>query len=198
MQKHPLYCLAKEGEPNAAANLIEELFPSYTLFRKFEGYVCPVMRSSGNAIPLAFAKSFCPLAAEINSDIILQNFRTGNSLVSRLFYSPEYAGKVSQGNYIIVDDVFTTGKTLISLKNYIEANGGNVIACVTIGSGRWGLSFQPDRFTLNLLLNTFKDINSYFDIASLTIPMIRFMMRYDSLWSLQMSYSKQISEQGIF
>lgn len=107
-------------------------------------------------------------------------------MVERLYYHPYFSGKVIPDNYIIVDDVYTTGNTLRYLKAFLESRGANVTSAWCIGSGP-SLQFEPNRILVRLLLAKFPSISNYFDIDLLTVPQIEYLLRVSSinrLWQI--------------
>lgn len=54
----------------------------------------------------------------------------------RLALPSVFAGEIEAGaDYILIDDVFTTGGTLAGLRGYVHRHGGNVIVCSTLAAG---------------------------------------------------------------
>ena len=188
---HPLYKKAKQGSLEAAKIVVQDIVQNKHQFRNLNGYICPVLKQKGNQIPLAFAGLIASYSSLVLYDsIFLQHKPHGSAMVERLHYQPCFSGKVNQGNYIVVDDVYTSGKTLKSLKNYIESKGGNVISAWCIGSGP-SLEFEPKRILLRLLSRKFPNISSYFDLNDLTSPQIYYLLKLSSLNKLWMIYSEK-------
>jgi hypothetical protein len=181
MKSQATYPDAKKGNLHAARELIHRLQPDPRLFHKLQGFVCPVIKPSGNRIPLALAEymSFNSGLILIDS-ILLQHAPHGSSMTERLCYHPRFFGSVPAGNYILVDDVYTTGQTLKSLKTWIESNGGNVTGVWCLGSGP-SLLFEPSRIMVKTLTARFPDIGEYFDIVDLTVPQIQYLLRLSSI-----------------
>jgi len=181
MLKHPAYKSAKCGNPSDASILVSDILPERKQFRNLKGFVCPVLKPAGNSIPLALAEIMAYNSGLLLcSSIYLQHTPHGSSMIERLYYRPNFSGKVLPGNYIIVDDVYTTGQTLKSLKDYIECNGGNVTSAYCIGSGP-SLEFEPSRILLRTLASKFPDISDYFSINTLTAPQVHYLLRFTSL-----------------
>jgi hypothetical protein len=180
MIKHPAYALAKTGDMNSARRLVADLL-HHVRFKDADGYICPVVSQIGNRIPLAMADyisertSLTPV-----NDIYLIPSHHGTSMTERLCYQPEFCGQVRPGKYIIVDDCYTTGSTLIHLKNYIECWGGDIRTALTIGSS-FSTLFEPSTLMLRLLQAKFPDVSEYFDLSYLTVPHITYLMRFQSL-----------------
>jgi hypothetical protein len=186
---HPMYKTAKQGDPETAQIVVNEIITDKSQFRYLEGYVCPVLKSHGNKLPLALAYLMASHSnLTLYDSIYLQHASHGSSMAERLYYQPVFSGKVNPADYIIVDDVYTTGKTLKSLKSYIESHGGNVISAWCIGSGP-SLEFEPKRMLLRLLTAKFPNINRYFDLNELTSPQIHYLLRQSSLNRLWMIHA---------
>jgi hypothetical protein len=180
MIKHPAYSLAKAGNMNSARRLVADLLHNIR-FKDSDGYICPVVSKSGNRIPLAMAEYISERTSLILvNEIYLIPSHHGKSMTERLCYQPEFCGQVKLGKYIIVDDCYTTGSTLIHLKNYIESRGGDVRTAITIGSS-FSTLFEPSTLMFRLLKAKFPDVSIYFDLSYLTVPHITYLMRFQSL-----------------
>jgi hypothetical protein len=188
MLSHPLYKSAKSGHLPDARKLVLDILPKPYKFTHLKGKVCPVMKQSGNKIPLAMAEIFS-LNSELKicSDVFLKPSAHSSTMIDRLHYLPEYTGVIKPGNYVILDDIYTSGSTLIALKHYLESQSGSVIAAYTLGSSKSTL-FQPDRFMLHSLLSRFPGIDNYFDLNLLTSPQIVYLLRFHSIHSIQERY----------
>jgi hypothetical protein len=187
MKNHSDYHLAKSGDLDAAQRLVNQTVPDCSVFQNLTGFVCPVQKPKGNSIPMALAVLMSANSKLILSDSVsLQHTAHGSSMVERLYYQPHFSGKVIPGNYIIVDDVYTTGQTLKSLKNYLESKGANVTGAWCLGAGP-STQFEPNRLLVRILLAKFPSISNYFDINSLTVPQIQYLLRLSSinrLWKI--------------
>ncbi|MBW6491876.1 MAG: phosphoribosyltransferase [Lentimicrobium sp.] len=182
MMSSPFYEAAHSGNLIAALKLIDSLKLNFSRFSLFSGYVCPVQKITGNQIPVALAYRISQESnLKLNDKIFLMNSKTGNSMAERMLFLPEYSGQVSDGNYIIVDDVFTTGITLKYLKNYIESTGNSVNSIYTLGNSKHGLRFEPSKLDLRILVARFPQIERYFNLSELTFSQVHFMLRFPSL-----------------
>lgn len=165
---------------NSARRLVADLL-HHVRFKDSEGYICPVVSQHGNRIPLALAEYISERTnLTLVNDIYLIPSHHGRSMTERLYYQPEFCGHVRPGKYIIVDDCYTTGSTLIALKNYIEINGGDVRTAITIGSS-FSTLFEPSTLMLRLLQAKFPEVSEYFDLRYLTVPHIHYLMRFPDL-----------------
>jgi hypothetical protein len=124
----------------------------------------------------------------LSDSVYLRHTSHGSSMVERLYYQPHFSGIVKPGNYIIVDDVYTTGQTLKYLKNFLESRGANVIAAWCLGAGP-STRFEPNRLLVKILLAKFPSISDYFDINCLTVPQIQYLLRLSSLNKLWQIHS---------
>ena len=187
MKNHSDYRQAKTGDIEAAQRLVNQTVPDYSVFQNLMGFVCPVQKPKGNSIPMALALLMSANSKLILSDsVYLQPASHGSSMVERLYYKPLFSGQFKPGNYIVVDDVYTTGQTLISLKRFLESKGANVTSAWCLGSGP-STEFEPNRLLLRMLLAKLPSISNYFDINSLTVPQINYLLRFSSinrLWQL--------------
>lgn len=188
------YLSAKKTDIWSALALIDELNIDYSVFANFKGFVCPVQKSSGNKIPLALAIRIAENSPAIFYDHIkLLSNRAGNEMIIRMNYIPVYAGTALPGKYIIVDDYYTTGQTLIHLKSFIESFGCNVVNAYTLTCNKRGNYFEPTSLELRLLRSKFPSISNAFDISTLTRPQLEYIMRFSSLTAF---YSKYIEVQN--
>ena len=111
MKNNANYHLAKTGDSSAAELLVNHTVPDCSAFQNLSGFVCPVQKPKGNAIPMALALLMSANSKLILSDsVYLQHTTHGSSMVERLYYHPHFSGVVKTANYIIVDDVYTTAK----------------------------------------------------------------------------------------
>jgi hypothetical protein len=188
MTSHPAYRSAKAGSLPDARRLVSDILPLLFRFTHLQGFVCPVMKPSGNRIPLALAEYFSQNSGlQLCTSVRLKPAFHSNAMIDRLHYIPEFSGDVFPGKYVIVDDVYTSGSTLAGLKHHIESHGGIVVAAFTIGSSK-STCFQPDRLLLKILLARFPEIDRYYDIDLLTAPQVVYMLRFSSLRSLHERY----------
>lgn len=110
-------------------------------------------------------------------------------MIDRMFYQPEFYGTVLPGRYILVDDVFTTGITLKSLKTFIENNGGEVVSAYTIGSSKT-TQFELSTLQLKILSCKFPDLANYFDLSQLTMVQMEYLLKFSSLQNLNSRYAE--------
>ncbi|MFZ9937746.1 MAG: DUF7178 family protein, partial [Luteolibacter sp.] len=149
MKSHPAYVSAKAGEPRAAFRVVNDLVKVdrlRELGRQFPGAIVAGLHAEEatghNMLPEALADAIANHAGlELDEDIVIANTpkRTGSSAIHRLASRPEIAGNVKAGRqYILADDVATQGGTLSEARAYIEEQGGEVVAVVTMAAAQGG------------------------------------------------------------
>ena len=176
------YPSAKKGNLLAAFRTVDSINIDYNRFKRFSGYVCPVQKQTGNAIPLALALRIAQNSnLKVCDSVYLENSMTGNSMVERMFFKPSYSGNITPGKYIIVDDVYTTGITVKALKDYIESTGSRVNSIYTLGSSKYGLEFEATSIPLKILKSKFPTIEHYFDLSELTAAQVNYLLRFNSI-----------------
>ncbi len=145
LKHHPDYWTAKNhGDYVAAQEVVDDLLNEEALI-SLEGIlgkerpivVAPSLTKDDpkNVIPIWFAHNIAyQMGLQVCQDIYQDDraHRTGRSGFYRIANQASFHGKVVEGQtYLIVDDVLTLGGTAASLRNFIEANGGKVLAfCV--------------------------------------------------------------------
>jgi orotate phosphoribosyltransferase-like protein len=100
--------------------------------------VAPVKKGSKNMLAKAHASVLGKeLSLEVNSSIQEKDgvSRKEHSGLDRLFALPEFTGKVEPGRtYIGVDDMYSSGGTMASLRSYITQNGGKFAGVLSLAS----------------------------------------------------------------
>jgi hypothetical protein len=106
------------------------------------GHQEPIRDLPTNAIPLAYARYLAHiLGCEVEEGIV-QAARVGRTKLSkwaRFLWQPTFDGTVRRRqNYLLIDDVLTTGGTFAALRSFIIRNGGNITAVTALAhqSGR--------------------------------------------------------------
>ena len=176
------YPSAKRGNLLAAFKTVDAININYNRFLRFTGYVCPVQKHNGNAIPMALAIRIAQNSnLKVCNSVFLENIKTGNTMVERMFSEPVYSGDIPTSKYIIVDDVYTTGITVKALKDYIESTGSRVNSIYTLGSSKYGLEFEATSIPLKILKSKFPTIEHYFDLSELTAAQVNYLLRFNSI-----------------
>ena len=157
IKKQPGYEAAKRGGDIHAAEAIAEkllhgkrdkmLAPLRERIGEDAGdvTVMPVMLREGlmdraNALPTSLAAEVADgLGAKTPRGKIVQAniaSHTGASLADRALNIPAFDGPVVPGRrYVLVDDVVTSGSTLLELAAYIHARGGKVVGAASFAAG---------------------------------------------------------------
>lgn len=161
-KEHPAYSAAKAGDAVSALRLAAELVPPLAARARHEfgpgcTYVAPHAEeeSGRNQIPLALAVT---LAADTDgmydARIVQANraFHTGADQAERLVSRPAFSGFVVAGaQYVVVDDVTSSGSTLAELAEHVHRGGGEVVgAVVFVDASRTG-RLAPDARTVRML-----------------------------------------------
>ena len=188
MKTSGFYPLAKKGCYRSALLLLNELNLKLDCLNTDNRFICWVQRPAGNAIPAAMAHMMRKPGSVLVNDVFLMTEKTGTELPMRIMYNPVFAGDPVPGNYIIIDDVISSGATLMGLKNFLESNGCNVVNAIVIGSNRYGPFLEPDKLLLRLLTARFSDIENFLDLKSLTAIQINYLLSLDSLESFYEKY----------
>ena len=147
MKSHPGYQEAKHGNYDSAKALVNDVIKPDRVKQLAEAYpdavVVPV-RSSGkdsNQIPVAYADAISKAGIPVDKGIVITEKanRTGSSELNRLVSKNKLEGEVKKGqNYIIADDVVTSGASINEYRKYIEKNGGKVVASTALCMGQQG------------------------------------------------------------
>lgn len=158
LAKEPEYLAAKQGDPEAALNLVDRLLTSDTVAQLKEllgdkrPKILPVMaveQSGHNKIPLAMAEVLADrlgLEVELGIYQVDKVGRTNAGSDHRLAFNPVFDGNVKPGQqYLIVDDTLTMGGTLASLKGYVENRGGQIVGAsvMTAHIGALDMKVKP-------------------------------------------------------
>lgn len=164
VKRHQSYPAAKSGDAEAARTLVRETVNEEQVeaLRRLLNGRKPILvsvhayESEGvNAIPEAFAEELAfRLGLEIDSGIVQTNVvsHTGASGYGRLARQPVFEGEVSAvAEYVLIDDFVGQGGTLANLRGYIEANGGRVLAAVTLTGQRRSAKLAPETMKLDEL-----------------------------------------------
>ena len=145
---HPDFKAAKHGGFQAALRLVDELVKHEKvamIARQFPKahiiYNHKIQGDGINMIPAAYAARFSAVGMTVEHDIIAVTnvSHTNASDVSRISKRMRFEGHVSKGvDYILLDDFITSGAELRDLRDYVNSQGGNVVAMTTFGHGSFG------------------------------------------------------------
>ena len=143
VQGHPVYPAAKQGDPDAALQLVSSVLDAGLLDRLREQYgesrpllasVHAIEGTGINAIPPAMVAWLASwLGFEMENSLVQIN-RVGHTKSSgwhRLAYQALFDGEVQAGRaYLLVDDFIGQGGTLANFRGFIEARGGRVVGAL--------------------------------------------------------------------
>jgi hypoxanthine-guanine phosphoribosyltransferase len=144
VKRHPHYALAKSGDTDHAALLVNELI-NVNIIQKMRSLqsFSPILISvhaeeemGKNAIPEVMADVLsAALGWPTEPDVVQANVvnHTGADGFSRMARQAVFAGDIVAGcNYVIVDDFIGQGGTVANLRGYIETLGGTVLAATVL------------------------------------------------------------------
>ncbi len=119
-----------------------------------------------NTIPFQFADELKNrLGGEVFYDIVKSSDKvnTGKSQIERFQTTHLYEGDIPDKNaqYVLVDDVFTSGSTVIPLIEHIHSQGGKVVAFSALAPGRYGKKLKLNKNNVDNIINkaNITDIN---------------------------------------
>jgi hypoxanthine phosphoribosyltransferase len=163
VKKHSMYAAAKNGDTDAAEELILGTSTLGSLDR-----ICSIVgdrqpsliavhaqENKGiNVIPWVFAQILStalklPLATSVIQ--INRVSHTGSDGYHRLAFPALYSGIVPSGEYFLVDDFVGQGGTLANLKGYLESCGAKVIGATVLTGKAYSAKLQLTAETLQLL-----------------------------------------------
>ena len=154
---------AKAGDRDAADELVHEI-ADYEMIRNLketfpDAIVAPVIAeeaSGNNQVPYAYANLLRENGFEIDTNIIqsVRSHHTGANSIKRFTNRVRFDGEVQKGkSYILVDDHIDYGGTLRDFKDYIEANGGKVLAFSTLTAIDKDIKICPTKENIEKLNN---------------------------------------------
>jgi len=166
---------AKTGDDLAAVCLIQEvLVQSFIdeIQRVIVGMdviIQPVLgleEGCDNKLPLALSvKLSNTLGVDHGLEIVQSTVsqRSTANGIDRLFTRPSFDGDVEAGrNYFIVDDTLSQGGTVVSLINFIESHGANVVGCAVLSGKQYSAQLSLSIHTLEALREKYGTIESEF------------------------------------
>ena len=166
VKQHWAYPQAKSGDGLSAIALVNDTMSeahNQRLADLLRGHA-PILvsahayeRDGVNAIPEAFAVEISKATGWPHDIAVAQVnvvAHTGADGFSRLARQAEFSGAIQNGyEYVLVDDFVGMGGTLANLKGYIEANGGKVLAAVSLTGKPHSAKLAPTRERLLELRN---------------------------------------------
>jgi len=164
VKKHPRYKEAKAGDSDAAIELVQATIndDQVEALKILLNGRTPLLVSAHayeaegvNAIPEAFADELAQrLSLSVDSSIVQTNVvaHTGSDGYGRLARQPVFEGVVTPGqDYVLVDDFVGMGGTLSNFRGYVEVQGGNVVAAVTLTGKPYSSKLSSDESQLQEL-----------------------------------------------
>jgi len=153
------YLDAKEkGDIDAAFRTVDRVFKSKQidaiksmLDPQKKIFVIPVHQQEDeevNALPVAYANRIAvALGGNVVESIVKSGGtkNTGKKQVDRLHDTHEYEGEIpdADGQYIIVDDNFTSGSTITPLIDMVQKAGGDMRVVSTLAASKYGYGIKP-------------------------------------------------------
>ncbi len=149
---------AKRGDRDAAIDLVNQSVRPEIIKELHEKYpdaiVCAVdgLEANGhNMIPLMYKKFLSEQGFSIDGSIVqsAKAHHTGADNLDKLLNRVRFSGEVQKGkDYILLDDHISMGSTLRTLRDYIESNGGNVVAVTTLTAPKhdYKISISKENF----------------------------------------------------
>ena len=152
---------AKSGDIDAAVELVNKIVNPEIIVNLKEKYpdaiICPVIaleKSGTNKLPFAYANYFHENGFEIETHIFqnVKAYHTGANTLKRIENRVRFIGEVQKGKkYILIDDHVDFGGTLRDLKDYIETNGGKVVAFSSLTSINQNVRISLSKETIHEL-----------------------------------------------
>jgi predicted amidophosphoribosyltransferase len=148
----------KEGDIEAGFKVVTKLMESkqkeLKAFREsLQGEkvtLVPVLSetNSKNVLPAAFALALEDfLDAKICYDVEKKSTQTltDSKLVDRIPSELEFKGRPAstEGKFIVIDDNYTTGKTILSVMSHLQKNDCEVHSVMTLASSRYSKRLKP-------------------------------------------------------
>lgn len=210
LKSHPKFKAAKNGNAEAAADLVEDLVKDnhITLAKEKFGEdviylpIISIEEAGMNKIPLALSEYYAQKTGAKNAINIYQTnkaFHTGKSAMGRMRTRAIFEGEVIKGgDYVLVDDAITMGGTMAETANYIQRNGGNVKGIICLTNASRGNTLYADPKSVSILKERFGDeLEKHFGIKieSLTRPEAKYFLRFKDVKSLRKkSFARRDSE----
>ncbi len=91
--------------------------------------------------------------------------RTGLDGLDRLFQPVAFTGRVSPGDFLLVDDTLTQGATFAALASHLAAQAGRVVALLALTGKRYSATMRAEQQTLDHLRQKHGDLEARFRTA---------------------------------
>jgi hypothetical protein len=181
---------AKNGDMNAADSVVQQCVKYKRIHELQSEYpnsvLLPVI--GRNALPLAFAQA---LNMPVWKNVLLTDPLPRKKLfaIQRLLHKPVFVGFVQKDTeYIIVDDVITQGGTIATLREYVLARGGRVVAVSALAFSVGSHYIAPTKDVLLRLFAKFgypigilQAMGFVGSLEELTYSQVRYLLRFSSV-----------------
>ena len=194
VKQHAAYKPAKSGHGPSAIALVNDTMSesqNQRLAQMLRGHTPTLVsahayeREGINAIPEIFADELSKaLGWPVDAAVLQTNVvsHTGADGFSRLARQAEFAGDIQRGcEYVLVDDFVGMGGTLANMKGYIESQGGQVLAAVS-------LTGKPHSAKLALTPERLQELRNKHGTEFETWWMGRFAHAFDALTESEARY----------
>lgn len=174
VQRHSAYSAAKQGDLNAALQLVSEIIDDDQIESLIEKYgeanplltgVQAIEGASVNVIPQAMVAWLARQAGFEMEMSLVQVNRVGHTKASgwhRLAHQAQFDGEVQPGcAYLLLDDFIGQGGTLANLRAFIEAHGGRVIGAIALTGKAYSSKLALTNETLNALRGKYGNFESW-------------------------------------
>ena len=132
--------IIRNGEPVEEDVVFEPLMVRWVYVRNDDG-------RRTNRLPEAYAQLLAEtFGGFVDTGImkVSDERNTDAKIKARVGREFQFAGEPEKGApYVIVDDVWTTGQTAVSLMEYLEKKGANVVAITTLAAASNGSRIKP-------------------------------------------------------
>ena len=205
IKNHPDYIEAKAGNSESAARLVSDLIKvdrAKALGKQYPNAMLVSAHaeeeSGRNKLPEGLARAISSITGLPIDESIVQTNRsqhTKKNAAQRVLSRAVFDGEVISGQeYILIDDVATTGGTLAELRHYIENEGGKVVAISSLsyarGSGKVALQSSTlktlkERFNQSDLEQLLQDYNVAGKLEALSESEGRYLLKFKSIDSIR-------------
>jgi len=192
---------AKNGNMNAAIHIIERCVKVNRikyLEEKYPNSVLLPVINGRNVLPLALAQK---INLPIWKNVFLINTVPRKKLlaIQRLLHKPVFIGHIQKGlDYIIVDDIVTQGGTISTLREFVIARGGRVVAVVALAFSIGSHYIAPTQEILIRLFLKFGNVLYKLELegcigsfAELTYSQIRYLIKFSSVQNIYDKMEKE-------
>lgn len=153
------YQAAKAGDPEAAAVVVEALINPEAIASIADHFARAVVvavhaeeESGTNQLPLAYAQAVADIAGLEAEEEIVQTTRSNHTRATarqRLARRARFDGPVERGRqYIVLDDVVTSGATLADLRHFIVSRGAEVVLATTLATAPVRYGRNPKKLAI--------------------------------------------------